>query len=136
APCIDHLIVNELEAARATGTEADADTLTDAATLQAMASQLAALGIRRSVVVHCATRAVWHGADGAQQVVEIPPLDPAEIASTLGAGDAFCAGLTFALHEGWSAERALTLAVATARASLRGHTATEAIPPLTALELR
>ncbi|MEM0949697.1 MAG: carbohydrate kinase family protein [Pseudomonadota bacterium] len=135
APFIDYLVVNEIEAARATGTEAEVGSLSDAGTLAHMARFLLTLGVNKAVVVHCVDRAVWCEPDGEPVTREISRLPQDQIASNLGAGDAFCAGLIFALHEDWGASRALDLAVATARASLRGHTATAAIPPLTELDL-
>ncbi|MEM1362975.1 MAG: carbohydrate kinase family protein [Pseudomonadota bacterium] len=135
APFIDYLVLNEIEAARATETEVESQSLIETKKLFQMASSLTKLGVTKAVVVHCVERAVWHGTDGTKLSVEIAALPPEEIGSNLGAGDAFCAGLIFALHENWSPERALDLAVATARASLRGYTATEAIPPLAQLEL-
>ncbi|MEM6987019.1 MAG: carbohydrate kinase family protein, partial [Pseudomonadota bacterium] len=133
APFVDYLVVNEIEAARATGNATEAASLSDATTLTQMATALIEKGVAKAVVVHCVERAVWCGADGSRFTVDIAPLPQQEIASNLGAGDAFCAGLIYAVHEQWAPERALELAVATARASLRGHTATEAIPPLAAL---
>lgn len=134
APYIDYLIVNEIEAARAIGQDMARD-LTEPDRLFDMARALCALGVNRAAVVHCANCAVWCDADGSQTTVEIEPLPPHDIASTLGAGDAFCAGLIYALHEGWTPGKALDLANATARTSLRGHTAASAIPPLSQLQI-
>ena len=58
APHIDYLILNEVEAARATGAAAGAD-------LTAMGQDLLAMGVCRAVVVHSAEEAHWCGADGA-----------------------------------------------------------------------
>jgi len=133
APHIDYLILNEVEAARATGIDPAQDGLTDRDSLDRMARSLIGRGIRKAVIIHCVERAVWSGAAGDNHVADISPLDPAKIASNLGAGDAFCAGLIYALHQGWPPPRAIALATATARASLRGLTATSAIPKLAKL---
>ncbi|MEO1196355.1 MAG: carbohydrate kinase family protein [Pseudomonadota bacterium] len=127
APHIDYLILNEVEAARATGAS-------DSADLGQMAADLLALGVTGAVVVHSAEQAVWCGADGTNAEAHVTPLRRDQIVSHLGAGDAFCAGLLYAIHEGWPPARALGLARAVARESLRGMTATEAIPKLGQLE--
>ncbi len=126
APFVDYLIANEIEAALATQAKPD----TSAAALTGMARALLDLGVRRAVILHCVDRVVWLGVDGAEHVIEITPLPSEEIASNLGAGDAFCAGLLYGIHEDLSPDRAIRIANATARASLRGLTATSAVPPL------
>jgi len=133
APFIDFLIVNEIEAKRALGEEGSIQTASEPDTLRRMARALLHLGIGRAAIVHCAERVVWCDKDGQDLLVDIDPLAPDAIVSHLGAGDAFCAGLLYGVHEGWSPGRTVKLANATARASLRGHTAAEAIPTLTEL---
>ncbi|MEM6889272.1 MAG: carbohydrate kinase family protein [Pseudomonadota bacterium] len=127
APNIDYLIVNEIEAAQATQTKSSG---TDAERLTKMAHELVAMGVRKAVVIHCKDRIVWANADGSTLVVDVPPVPSDQIASNLGAGDAFCAGLLFGIHESWAPAASIQLAIAAAKSSLRGHTATEAIPPL------
>lgn len=129
APFVDVLISNEIEAAQATRTDVEHDVITDPDTLLSMARAMLDLGVGRAVVLHCAQRVVWVGVDGDTHVVEIVPLRPDEIASHLGAGDAFCAGLLYGVHEGFEPDRAIQLGVATAKASLKGLTATSAISP-------
>jgi len=129
APFVDVLISNEIEAAQATRTDVEHDAITNPDTLLAMARAMLELGVGRAVVLHCAQRVVWVGADGDTRVVEIDPLLPEEIASHLGAGDAFCAGLLFGVHQGFAPDRSIQLGVATAKASLKGLTATSAISP-------
>ncbi|MEM1267419.1 MAG: carbohydrate kinase family protein [Pseudomonadota bacterium] len=134
APFIDYLVLNEVEAARATGAAVGAGT-PDQADLAEMGRALLAQGVKGCVVIHSGEGAIWAGADGAMLHAPAKALPSEEIASHLGAGDAFCAGLLYALHEGWAPDRVLALANATARSSLKGVTATEAIPPLRSLDL-
>ncbi len=131
APFVDYLVANEIEAALSTG--GTPDTNTEA--LLTMARSLRGQGVKRAVILHCTERAVWVGTDGVEQVFEVAPLPADEIASTLGAGDAFCAGLLYGVHQGMSPDRAVSIAISTARASLKGLTATSAIPPLRSLTL-
>lgn len=131
APYIDFLIVNEIEAALATGTKGGN---ADAEQLKQMAQDLIGKGVCNAVIIHCVERIVWANADGGSLVVSVLQVPADQIASNLGAGDAFCAGLLFGIHEGWSPQHSVQLAIATARASLGGYTATEAIPPLSTLK--
>lgn len=128
-PHLDVLFLNEGEAARATGLPvAGADHL---AGISAAAERLRAGGAG-TVVVHTPALGLWLGAEGAV-VVRPDPVPAAEVVSPVGAGDAFAAGCLYGLHEGWGPEECLRLGHRAAAASLRGATATEAIPALEAL---
>jgi len=130
-PQIDCLILNEIEAAYATGhaLSPEGDIPSEEA-LKGRARQLVERGVRQAVILHTPQNSLWVGADGSECSVRTVPLPSAAIVSPLGAGDAFCAGLLYAIHEGWTAHKCLALANATARASLCGTTASEAIPSL------
>ena len=130
APFVDILIANEIEAAQTTGTTGHPSRLTSAEMLVRMAREMLGLGVNRAVILHCVDRVVWLGTNGDEFVIEIDPLAPGEVVSNLGAGDAFCAGLLYGIHEEMAPERAIRIGVATAGASLRGLTATSAISPL------
>jgi sugar/nucleoside kinase (ribokinase family) len=130
APFIDYLVLNEVEAARATG-----DVGTDRESLSRMGRALIAKGVCRAVVIHSAKAVIWSHQDGSETFLPVRPVPADEIASHLGAGDAFCAGLLYAVHEGWAPQDALSLAADVAAASLKGMTASSAIPPLRSLRL-
>ncbi|MEM9584266.1 MAG: carbohydrate kinase family protein [Pseudomonadota bacterium] len=130
APYVDYLIANEIEAAFASPDE-PAQATSDLARLS---RDLLDLGVQQAVILHSAEQVVWISADGAELAFAIDPLPPEEIASNLGAGDAFCAGLLYSIHESLPPDRALQIAIATARASLKGFTATSTIPPLDLLD--
>jgi sugar/nucleoside kinase (ribokinase family) len=55
---------------------------------------------------------------------------PTQIVSTVGAGDAFAAGLLLALHEGAPIETALKYGVCVAASCLQGAGASDGIGPL------
>lgn len=79
--------------------------------------------------------AVTYGADGAallERGREVARAASPRVTSvsSVGAGDAFCAAITLALHAGWSHEDALRAACAVGAASV---TFAEAQPPLAAL---
>lgn len=127
-PHTDYLFLNEVEAARATGTAPI--PAQDRAALVAAARRLQAAGARH-VVLHTGKGALWLG--DAAVWAEPCPVAPGDIVSPVGAGDAFCAGAVYGIHMGWPAERCLHLAHRAAAASLKGATATDGIPPLSAL---
>ncbi len=127
-PHIDYLFLNEVEAQRATGLPiADA---ADRAGLLAAALSLQAGGAG-TVILHTGEVALW--LDQAAHWAVPDPVDPSQIVSPVGAGDAFCAGAVYGIHQGWGAERSLFLAHRAAAASLHGATATDGIPPLAVL---
>jgi sugar/nucleoside kinase (ribokinase family) len=125
-PFTDVLFLNEVEAARATGLTVTSPA--DRAGLRAAAGALRRAG-SGTVVIHTPDLALWAGGEGEvwQDAVRLTPED---IVSPVGAGDAFCAGCLYGLHEGWTPERSLTLGHRAAAASLKGATATDGIPPL------
>ena len=136
APFVDFLISNEIEAAQATDTKVGPESLTNVKTLVQMAHRILDLGVRNAVIIHCVERVVWVGSDRNVFTIEIEALRADEIASNLGAGDAFCAGLLYGIHESRGPERAVQLGNAVAQASLKGLTATSAISAAAIKSLR
>lgn len=127
-PHVDHLFLNEVEAALATGLPIQGPQ--DARGLEAAAQALLRGGVRRAVVIHTPDLGLWVSRD---QVVIRPPDPVGLVVNPLGAGDAFCAGVLWAIHEGWSPVQALTLGHRAAAECLKGDTATGTIPKLSRL---
>lgn len=118
-PHLDYLVINELEAGEFSGldmrTRDDAPYIDNIATA---ASQLMQAGVKQRVVIHCPEGA-WGLQSGSEgQWVASRMLKQEEIVGSVGAGDAFCAGLLYGCHERWSLSRSIHLAHACARASL------------------
>ncbi|OYU38752.1 MAG: sugar kinase [Pseudorhodobacter sp. PARRP1] len=127
-PHTDYLFLNEIEASRATHrAEIPPD---DRARLLEAATALQAQGAK-TVILHTGILALWLEETALWSTPD--PIDPAEILSPVGAGDAFCAGIIYGIHENWSAEAALHLGHRAAAAALKSVTASEGIPPLAAL---
>jgi sugar/nucleoside kinase (ribokinase family) len=127
-PHIDYLFLNEVEAARATNhpqaAPDDHEALLNAAqTLQHSGA--------KTVILHTAALALWLGKT--PEWATPAPINPTTILSSVGAGDAFCAGVLYGIHQNWPPQQALTLGHRAAAASLKGATATDGIPPLTQL---
>lgn len=133
-PFCDYLVINEVEAGRATGRpvrRADG-SLNEAALIEA-GKELLNAGVTSAVVLHAPETCLWYQRDEAPLFVPSLPLKPEAIVSAVGAGDAFCAGVIYGLHAGWPAAKTAHMAHRVAAASLSGKTATASIPTMTSL---
>ncbi len=122
----DYAILNELEAGRTTGHELKPGGRPDAEAVRASAEALLGLGVGRLVCIHMPEGAYVRTADGEEVWQPSLALPEGYIKGAAGAGDAFCAGLLFGLHEGWAIQRGLRLGVCAAARSLSRPGCTEA----------
>jgi len=130
-PHVDYLILNEIEAGRITGRRVRrADDTLDACELAAAMDALGNMGNMEVLAVHLPEGACVQDRRGRRQSVGSLKLPDGFIVSSVGAGDAFCAGMLYGLHEGWDAVAAADLACCCAAASLAAPGASEGIPPL------
>lgn len=126
-PEIDWLLLNEVEAARATG-QAHLDEDDRTGMVQA-ADQLLAGGLRQGCIIHTPRLSLWKTRE--QEIwCAFPPLPREQIKSAVGAGDAFAAGILHGLHEGWTPEASIELGHKAACACLQLPTASGGLPPL------
>lgn len=128
---VDYCILNEIEAGKTTGFKIRLpDGTLDTVALRHAAGSLLQQGVRELVVIHfpeggfARTR---KGEDVWQRSLKLPQK---YIAGTAGAGDAFCAGVLYGLHEGWDLQRCLLSAVSAAAASLSDPTCTGGVKSL------
>ena len=131
-PCLDSIVINELEAGALTGIEASvptADGPVDWPALEAMALGLIAQGVSVLAVVHFPAGCVAAAPGGRTWRQGSVRLPREQVRSTTGAGDAFAAGVILGLHEGWPVERCLRLAVASAAACVRSPSTSDGIRP-------
>ena len=130
---VDYCILNEIEAAKTTGFKIrTAEGRLDTVSLRHAAGALLQMGVKELVIVHFAEGAFARtrkGDDHWQSSLNLPPKC---IAGTAGAGDAFCAGALFGLHEGWDLGKCLEAGVCAAAASLSHPTCTAGMKPLKA----
>jgi sugar/nucleoside kinase (ribokinase family) len=128
---VDYCILNEIEAGKTTGFKIrPAGGLLDTVALRHAAGALLQQGVRELVVVHFPEGAFARtrkGDDFWQPSLKLPPK---YIAGTAGAGDAFCAGVLYGLHEGWGLQRCLLTGVCMAAASLSNATCTAGVKSL------
>lgn len=137
APHIDFLIVNESEAARASGVDLPRQRPVAATDMkravQQAAGRLLQMGVNRAVIIHTPDFAVWTGRDGTLLCEEACPLDEHDIVSPVGAGDAFCSGILYGIHEGFQPSASLNLAHRLAAINLAMPTANGGIPEIGSL---
>jgi sugar/nucleoside kinase (ribokinase family) len=128
---VDYCILNEIEAGKTTGFHIRRpDGKLDTVALRHAAGALLQQGVRDLVVIHFPEGAFArkrNGDDFWQPSLRLPAN---YIAGTAGAGDAFCGGVLYGLHEGWEIPRCLLTGVCLAAASLADATCTSGIKPL------
>ena len=124
----DYCIINELEAQQTTGVALRGE---DGRLLREHFPEalrtLRALGVSRWAVIHCPE--LGCGMDEEGRYEELPSIDvPREwIKGTVGAGDAFCAGILYAAEKGRTLREALKLAACSAAASLQAVSASDGV---------
>lgn len=133
----DYLVVNEIEGSLATGLQcrgADGRISKDA--LVKIAETLFALGVREKVVLHCPEMSVCCTSGGKTSVVPSLELPPEWIKGSVGAGDAFCAGMLYSILTEMPDEEGMKLASCAAAANLAAtDSISGALPLAETLEL-
>jgi sugar/nucleoside kinase (ribokinase family) len=126
----DFLILNEFEAGQTTGHAILEGGNLDGKVLRDSAAQLLNMGSAQLVVIHMPLCAYALTRDG-EELFE-PSLDVPDdyVKSTVGAGDAFCAGMLAGIHEGWELHRSLQFATAAGAAALGHPTTTGGLGPV------
>ena len=91
-------------------------------------------GVRQRVVIH-APEGAW-GQESVGEGLWQPAwcLKPEEIVGSVGAGDAFCAGVLYASHEGWPLLETLKLAHTCACFNLLAANALDGTRPLAEMQ--
>jgi len=119
----DYLIFNEIEAGRTTGYEIrEKSGSLNIESLKNSLKMLMEKGQSELVCVHFPEGA--YAARRNENPLFMPShlCPPGFIKSTVGAGDAFCAGMLYGIHEQWDLERTMRFANAMAAACLTGNT--------------
>ncbi len=133
-PCLpytDYLIINEIEAAKCSGQPIRmADGSFDMENLKSTAAYILNKGVGQQVTIHFPEGGFTIRKDGTQAFVPSFKTPAEDIVSTVGAGDAFCAGMLYAIHEEYPIEEALRFANACAKFNLGSATSTGGAPTL------
>lgn len=118
-PYVDHLVVNELEAGNTAGY--DVRNSKDVLILDGVkksARFLLEQGVNKNVIIHMPEGAFWLTHKDEELFYPSLNIPKQKFIASCGAGDAFCAGVCVGLHENWSCEETLRLAVASAAMSI------------------
>jgi len=126
----DYAILNEFEAGRTVGRDLRPAGKPDPKAVRAAAEELLGLGVRRLVCIHMPEGGYVRTADGREAWQPALQLPPGYIRGGAGAGDAFCAGMLYGIHERWDLARSLRLAVTAAAVCLSDPTCTAAATTL------
>ena len=124
----DYCVINELEAQQTTGiTLRDADGKLIMANMKPALEKLKEFGVKEWAVIHCPE--VGCGIDEKGDYYEVPSLKlpVGYIKGTVGAGDAFCAGILYAAYKEIPMADALKLGACSAAASLSEVSASDGV---------
>ena len=131
---VDYLSGNEVEAGRCLGTALRTpDGKIDIPSVKEACLAFIEKGVGECAVIHFPEGGVAAQRGGGAVFVPSVPVKPEEILSSVGAGDAFCAGMLFAMHEEYPLEKALRFANASARFNLFDPSSTGGAPDLKTL---
>lgn len=126
---VDILILNEYETQLATNMEIN---IHDKNSLSQALKFLAQKGPQTVVIHYPKGAAVYHHGQISFHYSYRVAQD--EIKGSVGAGDAFSAGLLYGIHEGWDMDKIIDLSSAMARFNLTDLSATEGIKPLSEIQ--
>ncbi|MEI6787626.1 MAG: carbohydrate kinase family protein [bacterium] len=128
---VDYLILNEIETARAVGLKVrDENRTLDGPALVDAVEQLYEFGNMQLVAVHMPEGVYMRDRAGKRYSRGSLTLPEGYIAGAVGAGDAFCTGMLYGLHEGWDVMESAGLGSCCAAASLSRPGASEGVLPL------
>lgn len=124
-PYIDYLIINEIEAGLTTGRKIRSEAGgIDVEQLKLSARDLIKAGTNKIVIIHFPEGGMALDRKGNEEIMPSFLVNESEIKGTTGAGDAFCAGCLYAIHEGYEYKAMLKFAHACASFNLKNPTST------------
>ena len=127
----DYLIFNEIEAGRTTGYEIRMKNgKLNGDNLKRALESLRESGRSELICIHFPEGSYAVFRDGEPLFMPSHKCPEGFIKSTVGAGDAFCAGMLYGLHEGWELERMMRFANAMAAMCLSGTTTSSGMKTL------
>ena len=130
-PYIDYLVINEIEAGNTFEKQIrlDDDSL-DFKAMEEVANDFFASGVKELVIFHYPEGAFVMKKGEKPQLFQSCKIDPKDIVGTNGAGDAFCAGVVYGLHEDLSIEKTIEIANWSALCNLSSPSASGGARPL------
>ncbi len=131
-PCLsllDYFVINDSEAEILSGLPVSHGGHFNAELASVAAQKLLDHGVAELVAIHHPDGAVAMRKSGETAFVPSVNVPQQEIVGTVGAGDAFYAGMLFGIHEDWPLHECVRLANASAATSLHSATTSAAIKP-------
>lgn len=127
----DYCVINELEAQQTTGVLLrDEDGTLHRENMEQALRKLKELGVSTWAVIHCPEIGCGIDENGAYHELPSLKLPKGFIQGTVGAGDAFCAGILYAAYHELSMPEALKIGACSAAASLSRPGASEGVGSL------
>lgn len=126
-PLLNYFIINDSEAEAITGLRMTAAGRFDLAAAETACADLLQRGVNDLVAIHHPDGAIAMLKSGERAVAASVKVPQHDIIGTVGAGDAFYAGMLLGLHEDWSLAECLALANASAATSLHSPTTSASI---------
>lgn len=126
-PClkyIDYFIINEIEAQKITELEIRKNNIIERVQLEKAAREIMRKGVNSLAVIHFPEGAIAVDKNGKTTFMGSFKIVNSEIKGTVGAGDAFCAGVLYGLHQDLDIEETLKIAHASAYFNLKNPTST------------
>lgn len=124
----DYCVINELEAQQITGVPLrDESEKLYPENMKEALERMKELGVSTWAVIHCPEGG--YGLDEENRYVSLPSLRLPEgyIKGTVGAGDAFCAGVLYGAQKRWALPESIRLGICAAAASLSEPGASEGV---------
>lgn len=131
----NYFIVNEFEASLTTGIpDRDNDGKLIIENIEKMCKSLLTMGVNDLVVIHAPEGGFAMEADGNYYIQPSLKLPPGYIKGTVGAGDAFCAGILYSIYNGWNIKKALEIAISSAACCLSHVNATDGMKDINTIK--
>jgi len=127
---VDYCILNEIEASKVTGISIRDGEKLNESSVKETAERLLELGARELVAIHFPEGAYACSVSGQSAWQGSLSLPKGYVAGAAGAGDAFCAGMLYGIHEDWELDRSLLAGTCAATASLSDASCTDGVKSL------
>lgn len=125
----NYCIINDFEAEKLSGVPLRSGSKVLPQNLKKTAKTLFEHGVNDLVVIHYPEGAYLLSKGGSEMIQPSLQLPDDFIVGSTGAGDSFCAGMLYGLHQGWSYDRTLRFAVCAGAMNLSDLTTTGGIKP-------
>ena len=120
----DYLIINEIEAEKCSGIPTRGDGKLLKQNLSKASNALLNSGVNKMVAIHAPEGGFAESIEGEKLFVNSKNILDDEIKGSVGAGDAFCAGMLYGLHQEFDLKKCLEIANTNAWFNLQNETST------------